>query len=418
MFFNSIFAAVKISLRNLAATKLRSFLTMLGIVIGVASVIIIFSIGQSAQALILDQIKGIGSNLVVVIPGASDEDGPPPAAFGISITTLKYDDLKALRNKKNVPEAENGAGYVLGTSIATSKYEEKSISFTGTTSSYLEVESTEVERGRFFTEEEERNLSRVVVLGEKVAEELFGTNDPLNQSIKIKDQKYTVIGVLVERGAAGFGASSQDDTVFVPLKSAQKLILGIDHLGFARMKIEQPELIPSAREHIAMTLRDRHNIDNPENDDFSIRDQASALETLTTVTNALRYFLLAIGTVSLIVGGVGIMNIMLIAVNQRIREVGTRKAVGAKNSDVLSQFVVESSAVSFIGGVVGIVLGILVSLVVAVVVQYLGYNWPFLISPVSIVVATLVSIGIGVIFGLYPARKAAKISPMEALRYE
>lgn len=413
-----LFNAIKISLRNLTASKLRSFLTILGVVIGVASVIIIFSIGISAQELILDQIKGIGSNLVAVIPGASDDEGPPSAIFGISTVTLTYDDLRALRDQKNVPEAEDGAGYVLGTTIATSKNEELVISFIGTTASYIDVEDAEIEQGRFFAEEEERNLSRVVVLGITVAQDLFANENPLNQDIKINEQKYTVVGVLQERGAAGFGMSSQDDTVFIPLKTAQKLILGINHLGFARMKIQDSTRIESAKEHIKMTIRDRHNISDPNNDDFTVQDQATALEILTTVTNALRYFLLAIGTVSLVVGGVGIMNIMLIAVNQRIKEVGTRKAVGAKNSDILTQFIVESAAVSFLGGVVGIILGVIVAFVIAIIVQYLGYNWPFRVSLVSIMVATLVSISIGVVFGLYPARKAAKISPMEALRYE
>ncbi len=413
-----LFNAIKISLRNLAASKLRSFLTILGVLIGVASVIIIFSIGISAQEMILDQIKGIGSNLVAVMPGASDEDGPPAAIFGISVTTLTYDDLRALRDQKNVPEAEDGAGYVLGTAVATSKNEELIISFMGTTASYPNVENTKIEQGRFFTHEEERNLSRVVVLGMTIAKDLFANENPLNQDVKINEQKYTVIGVLQERGAAGFGVSSQDDTVFIPIKTAQKIILGINHLGFIRMKIQDSAKIESAKEHIKMTVRDRHNISDPDNDDFTVRDMATALEALTTVTNALRYFLLAIGTVSLMVGGVGIMNIMLIAVSQRIKEVGTRKAVGAKNSDILTQFIVESAAVSFLGGVAGIILGVIVAFIVAIVVQYLGYNWPFRVSLVSIVVATLVSISIGVVFGLYPARKAAKISPMEALRYE
>ncbi|MEA2007271.1 MAG: ABC transporter permease [Patescibacteria group bacterium] len=413
-----LYNAVKISLRNLAASKLRSFLTVLGVVIGVASVIIIFSVGISAQELILDQIKGIGSNLVIVLPGASNEDGSPTAVFGIMTTTFTYDDLQALRNKKNVPEVEAAAGYVLGTTVASSKNEEKLASFTGVTASYLEVESTQVERGRFFTEEEERGLARVTVLGVEIADELFPDEDPINKNLKVGDQKYMVVGVLEERGAAAFGATSQDDTIFVPLKTAQKLIMGINHLGFARLKIEDAQLIDLAKENVTLTLRDRHNISNPENDDFSVRDQASALETLTTVTNALRYFLLAIGTVSLVVGGVGIMNIMLIAVSQRIKEVGTRKAVGAKNSDILTQFIIESSAVSFLGGIVGVVLGVLVSFVVSFVVQYLGYNWPFRVSLLSILVASLISIMIGVSFGLYPAKKASKISPMEALRYE
>lgn len=413
-----IFSPIKISIKYLLAAKFRSFLTILGIIIGVASVIIIMAIGQSAQALILDQITGIGSNLIGVLPGASDEKGPPAAALGIIITTLKYNDLKALTNRRNVPEVSEGAGYVLGTQGVSYKSNNLTLSVTGTTASYIDVENTDVAAGRFFNSNEENNLSRVAVVGSNVAKDLFEGNDPIGKEIKIKDQNFNVIGILEKRGSAGFGLSSQDDTIYVPLKTAQKLILGIDHLGFIRLKVKDSALIPSAIANTKTTLRERHHISDPINDDFSVRDQASALDTIKKVTDILRYFLLTIGTISLIVGGVGIMSIMLIAVSQRIREVGLRKAVGAKNSDVRNQFLVESAFISFLGGFAGIVIGVLISFLISVVAHLLGYNWQFLISWQSIVVATAVSVGIGIIFGLYPALKASRISPMEALRYE
>lgn len=413
-----ILNAIKISIKNLAASKLRSFLTILGIVIGVASVIIIFSIGRSAQDLILDQIKGVGSNLVVVLPGASDENGPPAAAFGIVTTTLKHSDLEALQNSKNVPEVEDAAGYVSGTTSVSSRLEDLALTFTGTTASYVNVENAKIESGRFFTQEEDLGLARVAVLGKTAAEDLFGDKSPLNEKIQIKNQNFTVIGVFAERGSTTFGVASQDESVYVPLRSAQKLLLGIDHLGFIRLKVESAQLVPFALGNIKATLRERHGISNPVDDDFSVRDLASALETVTRVTDVLRYFLLAIGTVSLLVGGVGIMNIMLISVNQRIREIGVRRAIGARKIDMMVQFVVESTAVSLLGGVVGIVLGIGVSFVASVVVQALGYNWKFLLSPLSVLVAAVAAISIGVVFGFYPAFKASKISPMEALRYE
>ncbi|MFA6160333.1 MAG: ABC transporter permease [Parcubacteria group bacterium] len=413
-----IISPIKISLKYLLAAKFRSFLTILGIIIGVASVIIIMAIGQSAQALILDQITGIGSNLIGVLPGASDENGPPATAMGISITTLKYDDLKVLRNGKDVPEVTDGAGYVLGT--ATTEYDGTNLnaSFQGATASYVNVENAKVAEGRFISEDEETNMSRVAVIGFNLKEDLFGGDDPLNKVIKIKDQNFTVVGVLEERGSSGFGVSSQDDTVFVPLKTAQKLLLGIDHLGFIRLKVRDASLISLAKENIARTLRESHDIDDPANDDFSVRDMASAVEIVTKVTNVLRYFLLAIGTISLIVGGVGIMNIMLLAVNQRIREVGLRKAVGAKNSDVWTQFIIESVFISFLGGVIGIIIGIAISGLAAIIIQSLQYVWPFIISWQSIVSAIGISFAIGIIFGIYPAGKASRISPMEALRYE
>jgi len=413
-----IISAIKISYKNLMAAKFRSFLTILGIIIGVASLIIIMAIGQSAQALILDQVTGIGSDLIGVLPGASDEKGPPATALGISITSLKYEDLNALRDKKNVPEVLSGAGYVLGTNAVSYKGNNLNASFEGTTASYLEVENAELSSGRFFSKDEESDMSRVAVLGSKIVKDIFLEEDPLGKVIKLKDQNFVVIGIFKERGSTGFGVTSQDEAVFVPIKTAQKLLLGIDHLGFIRLKVKDTQLIPQAKTSIKMTLRERHDIDDSANDDFSVRDLASAVEIITQITDVLRYFLLAIGGISLIVGGVGIMNIMLLSVSQRIREVGLRKAVGAKKSDVEIQFLVESVFISFLGGVGGVIIGILISFVVAVIIQSLQYTWPFIISWQSVIVATLVSIIIGIAFGIYPARKASKISPMEALRYE
>jgi putative ABC transport system permease protein len=410
---------IKISYKNLVAAKFRSFLTMLGIIIGVGSVILIMAIGQSAQELILDQVKGIGTNLIGVIPGASsDDNSPPPAAMGISVTTFTYDDLEALRNSRNVPEVVDGAGYVIGSEEVSYNGTKKSISFTGTTASYIDVETAEMEKGRFFTKEEETNLSKIAIVGNKMAEYFFGHDDPLGKTIKIKDQSFNVVGVFKSRGSSAFGLSGQDDSVFVPLKTGQKILLGTNYLSYARLKIKSPDLIPSAIANTKMTLRERHHIKDPSKDDFSVRDQAAALETVTNITNILRYFLLAIGTVSLVVGGVGIMNVMLIAVNQRVREVGLRKAVGARNLEIITQFLIESATISSLGGIIGIIMGIFLSFIASVIIQALDYYWPFIVSVPSIFIAFGVSVLIGILFGIYPARKASKISPMEALRYE
>ena len=410
---------IKISYKNLTAAKFRSFLTMLGIIIGVSSVVLIMAIGQSAQELILDQIKGIGTNLIGVIPGASSsENSPPPAAMGISITTLTYDDLEALRNGRNVPEVEDGAGYVIGSESVAYNGFDKTLSFMGVTANYINVETAEVAKGRFFTKEEEINLSKVAVLGSQVAQDLFGSDDPLGKTIRIKEQNFNVVGIFKDRGSSAFGLGSQDDSVFIPLKTGQKILLGISYLTFARLKVKSPELIPSAIANTKLTLRERHNIKDPAKDDFSVRDQASALEMVTNITNILRYFLLAIGTVSLIVGGVGIMNVMLIAVNQRVREVGLRKAVGARNSEIISQFLIESATISSLGGIIGIIMGVFLAFLASVIIPALGYFWPLIISPESVLVAFGVSLLIGIIFGIYPARRASRVSPMEALRYE
>jgi len=414
----NLLSPIKISYRNLLASKLRSFLTILGIIIGVASVIMIMAVGLSAQEFIVSQVEGVGSNLIVVLPGASDEEGPPAIAFGIAVTTLTYEDLRDLQNERKVPEVEAAAGYVSGTVSVSENGDTINSSMNGTTAGYIKVENAEIASGRFFSEDEEQNLSRVAVLGSQLAEDLFDDQDPINKKIKINDNSFTVIGLLDERGAGSFGASDQDNSVFIPLKTAQKMILGIDHLGFIRLKAKEAYMIESAKQSIKEVLREQHDINDPANDDFSVRDQASILEIITTVTDVLRYFLLVVGSISLVVGGIGIMNIMLIAVNQRIREVGLRKSLGAKSRDVLIQFLMESSTVSFIGGGLGIIFGVLISFLIYLGMNIAGYEWEFIISPASVFVAVIISIAIGLVFGMYPARKAAKISPMEALRYE
>lgn len=397
------------------AAKFRSFLTILGIIIGIASVIVVMAIGASAQQLILDQVSGIGSNLVGVLPGASDEKGPPASVFGIITTTLKLKDLEAIMQKKNVPNAVAASGYVSG--IATAKYRENSVqsNFQGVSADFQNVEKTELKSGRFFTNEEDMGLARVAVLGAKRAEEFFGNDDPLGKVFNLKDINFTVIGVFNKRASAG---SNPDELVYIPVQTAQKLLLGIDYLNFARIKIDSVDNMTRAVADIKLTLRAQHRIKDSTNDDFSVRDTAQALVTITNITNVLKYFLVGIAAISLVVGGIGIMNIMLISVQQRIREVGLRKAVGARNRHIITQFLIEAIFLTLIGGVIGIIFGILVSFLASVIINYLGYTWQFIISFSSIVVATGVSMAIGIIFGLYPARKASRISPMEALRYE
>jgi putative ABC transport system permease protein len=227
---------------------------------------------------------------------------------------------------------------------------------------------------------------------------------------------FTVVGVLSERGSVGF--SNTDDMIYVPLFSGQKLLLGIDYINFMRIKVDSKDNLDRAVVDVKKTLREQHKIKADASDDFSVRNSAQAIETLTTVTNVLKYFLAAVAAISLIVGGVGIMNIMLISVHQRVREVGLRKAVGAKNGHIILQFLLEAIFITFIGGIFGIILGTLIALLAAVVIKSLGYDWEFIIAPSAIMLATSVSVAIGLIFGIYPARKASRISPMEALRYE
>ena len=398
------------------AVKFRSFLTILGIIIGIASVVVVMAIGGSAQKLIINQVSGVGSNLIGVLPGASEEDGPPASAMGIVVTTLKYADLIALKEKRNVPNLTGVSAYVSGSATVKSKTESFQASYQGVTASLLDVEDIKLQSGRFFMPEEDTNLARVAVLGSNRAADLFPNVDPIGKTITLKDINFTVVGVLAERGSVGF--SNTDDMINTPLFSAQKLLLGIDYINFMRIKIDFQENVDRAVIDVKKTLREKHRIKDDANDDFSVRNSAQAIDMLTTVTNVLKYFLAAVAAISLIVGGVGIMNIMLISVHQRVREVGLRKAVGAKNIHIISQFLIEAIFITLIGGILGIIFGIIVAFLAAVIIKSLGYDWEFIITLSSMALATSVSVAIGIIFGIYPARKASKISPMEALRYE
>jgi len=410
--------SIRVSVTALLANKVRSFLTMLGIIIGVGAVIVIMAVGAGAQSLILAQVESLGTNLIGVLPGKAEEEGPPASMMGIVITTLTYDDVLALRKKKNVPNIIEAVGYTKGIGTVSWGSHSYDTNLSGCTAGYTEVEGGEMERGRFFTENEERSMARVVVLGSTVKDELFGPSEAVGQRIKIKKHTFEVIGVQKERGTVAF--QDYDDQVFLPLKTMQKLIAGVNYLAMIRAKIDSDADVERVINDVAITLREQHDIDDPtgSSDDFTVRSAAQALDMITTVTNALRYFLAAMAALSLIVGGIGIMNIMLVSVNERTREIGLRKAVGANNFNIMSQFLMEAVTVTVIGGIVGIIGGALISYIISVGANFLGYDWAFVVSFLSIILAVGVSMMIGLIFGLYPAHKASKLEPIEALRYE
>ncbi|MFA6467018.1 MAG: ABC transporter permease [Patescibacteria group bacterium] len=400
----------------LKRNKMRSFLTSLGIVIGISSVVIIMSVGAGAQSLVVNQIQGIGGDLLAILPGASDDSGPPAAVMGLNITTLTAEDIEDIAVR--VPEITAAAAYVRGVATATWQNKTDDTSFLGTTGNYMQVEEgAELQSGNFFSEEEAQSTAKVAVLGSKVADELFGGNsDPIGERVKINKESFRIIGVMEERGTAGF--QDQDDQIFIPISTAQKLMLGINYLTFARAKVAPGSDVDFVIEQVKTVLRDRHGVDDPQGDDFSVRSSESTLDTLKSITDALNYFLGMVAAISLLVGGIGIMNIMLVSVAESTKEIGLRKAVGATRLDISLHFLIQTIILSFLGGFIGIVWGILISFLASVVAQAMGYNWDFVISVASIVISLAFTIVVALAFGWYPASQAARLNPIEALRHE
>lgn len=426
---SNFLSEIKVTIKDLLSRKGRSFLTILGIIIGVAGVIIIISLGAGAQSLVLGQVTKLGTNLIGILPGKSNDNGPPAAVFGIQIKTLSLRDVEAIKDKNKVPYATAVASFVSGNVTIISGRESVDTSFTATDGTYPKVQNLEMEKGQFFSEEEGNAGSNVIVLGYDVATSLFPNGNELGQIVKIKIPNnnravttdvgsipFRVIGVQKKMGTVAF--QNQDDQVFIPFSIGQRQLLGIDYIQFVRVKVDDAVNVKVTMEDIKRVLREQHRIINPSDDDFSVRDLADAIKILTSITGTLSVFLSLMAGISLIVGGIGIMNIMLVTVSERTREIGLRKAIGATRRNIRNQFLFESIILTLSGGIVGIILGILISYLIAVGARFAGYDWAFIVSPIAILLAVGVSILTGVIFGLYPAIKAAKLDPIVALRYE
>ncbi|MDD5673171.1 MAG: ABC transporter permease [Chitinivibrionales bacterium] len=407
--------AVKNSYQMLVRNKMRSFLTMLGIIIGVMSVIVVMSLGESAQGLILNEIKSMGSNLIGVLPGGTIENGPPASAFGVVITTLKNKDGEDILRGNN-PHVEGVAMTVRGNDIIYWNGNKLSATFLGTSASYMIVQDAVMDEGRFFTDDEDLSNAKVAVIGSDAAKELFGDQDPLGNKIKIKESNFTIIGVFKKKG--GGLMQSQDKEVFVPLKTAQNLLLGINYINSMAIKVDGPDNVSAVQDYVTQVLRENHNITDPKDDDFTVRATTSAIEAISQITDAVKFFLVAISAISLVVGGFGIMNIMLATVQERTKEIGLRKAVGAKSSQITLQFLIEAVFITFVSGIFGIILGTPIAAAVASVAGAMGYAWDLIISPSSVFWGCFVSVSVGLIFGIIPARKASLLDPIEALRYE
>jgi putative ABC transport system permease protein len=399
--------------KNILANKRRSLLTMLGMIIGVGSVISIMAIGAGAQSYVFSQLQVFGGNLIGVTPGGETESGAPASVFGTVITTLTYEDAKSIGE---IPHIVAVTPYANGNEKVSYGEKAKNVAFAGVTSDFLEVENSKMGSGRFISEEENGSVSRSVVLGYEVARNFFSQDDPLGKKIKIGQDSFTVIGVMTKKGSTLL--SDQDQQIYVPVRTAQKVLLGINHISLLRGKVDNEKNIPPVLQQMEQVLRNNHGIKEGMKDDFTVRSMSQALDIIGTVTGAISLFLGAIAAISLLVGGVGIMNIMLVAVTERTREIGLRKAVGAKRKDIILQFLTEAVMLTFVGALIGIILGASFSYIIALIVSYVGYHWEFIVTPVSIAVSVTVAAAIGLVFGIYPAYKAAGLNAIESLRYE
>ncbi len=410
--------AFKTATRSLTHGKMRSILTMLGIVIGIASVIILMSIGQSAQDLILGQVQSIGSNLIVITPGAPSSNGfsAPAAAQGIIITSLKQKDLDALAREPSITAV---AAAVSGQAEAVYSNNNKTISYQGVTADMFQVRNLTVKSGVTFSKGDVDSANHVAVIGPDLAVTLFGPNvNPLDKTIRLKDISFRVVGVLSKGGTGAFGVD-QGNLVIIPITVAQTQLLGLSYFNDILVQGNPSYDIDFVKSRITSTLRQDHGITDPKKDDFNIQTQADILSILGSITSILTLFLAAIASISLVVGGIGIMNIMLVSVTERTREIGLRKAVGATNADIQQQFLIESVLLTSIGGLIGIIIGaFFVGLVYFVLSTFTTIGWVFAF-PISAVVLGLLVSGIsGIAFGIYPARQAARKNPIDALRYE
>ena len=403
------------ALKGVGTHKSRSALTILGIVIGITSIILIMSLGQGAQDLILNQIQGMGSKTIVVIPGREPK-GPSDAAQVFS-DSLKERDLEALKRKTNVPTLGAIMPLVFGGDTGIYGGETYRLTIFGSTDLIAKIFDIAVSEGSFFTEEDVKGRADVVVIGSKVKEELFGSGEALGKKIKIKNRSLRVVGVLAKKGQVSF--FNFDEAALIPYTTAQQYIFGSKYFHRFIVEAEEEAMIAQTVGDIERTLRNEHDITNPEKDDFFVETQADLAARLSTVTDVLTLFLVSVAAISLVVGGIGIMNIMLVSVTERTREIGLRKALGATDGNILTQFLLEAIMLTGVGGAIGIMLGGAFSFAASVVLtRVFELAWVFTLPFSAVAIGVAVATGVGLVFGIYPARQASRKSPMEALRYE
>jgi putative ABC transport system permease protein len=402
-------AIIRIAMRALARNKMRSGLTMLGIIIGVGAVIAMVGIGQGAQQQVQDQINAMGSNVLFVASGTVNRGG---MRMGWGATkTLVYDDMTAiLRECPAVAMAAPGSSTTAQVVFGNDNW---STNINGTEPQYLDIRNWPLEAGVPFTPGDVETAANVAIIGETVRKNLFGATDPLGQTIRIKNLPFKVVGALSPKGQSAAMGQDQDDTIIIPITTLQKKLTGDTWLRWIMVSAKSREASYTAQQQIESLLRDRHRIRSGQDDDFFVRNLADIADLADQASRVFTLLLASIASVSLLVGGIGIMNIMLVSVTERTREIGIRMAIGATESDVQRQFLIEAVVLSLIGGGIGILFGVASSFLISGIL-----HWAVQVSVLSIVIAALFSAAVGIFFGFYPARKAARLDPIEALRYE
>ncbi len=410
--------ALQFALKSLRAQKLRSVLTILGISIGIAVVITIMAAGRGLDKLVMSELEIYSADTISIetkIPATSktSNENAVGQSTGIVITTLNDKDIEDIDNHPNITATY---GWVVGQEVVRYQGEDKVTMIMGEGYNMPEVESFDIVSGRMFTKDEEDSLSQVVVIGHGVNERFFGDQDAVGKTVYIKNKPFRIVGVAAERGAAFF--MDMDDIVIIPTKTMQKRILGIDYVRSIITKVKDRTKLSETVTELEEIIRENHEITDPDRDDFAISTMEEAANMLKSVVGGITFLLVALVCISLVVGGVGIMNIMYVSVTERTFEIGLRKSLGAKKKDILWQFLTEATVLTSIGGVVGIVLGALLALLVYLAATYFNMAWVYSIPISSIILSLTFSAAVGLFFGLYPARKAAALDPIEALRRE
>jgi putative ABC transport system permease protein len=412
--------AFRQSIKALRSNLGRTILTTLGIMIGIATVILVLSAGAGFRVFVNDQIASLGTNTLVITtkvpPTTKNRAAGKTSGIGsgnfnasVAITSLKVKDLEDIKRLANVT---NDYGMAAGQAVASYRDAKKSEMFIGASAARFDIDKGTLKDGRFFTDGEDQGAAQVVLLGSNVADELFGQDPPIGKYLRLGTLNFQVIGIYSPR------SQEMDDMIFMPLVTAQKKMLGIDHIIRAVVEMRDTNLAEATADDVRNVLRHNHDITDPAKDDFMVATQADVLGTLNTIFNGITILLVAIAAISLIVGGVGIMNIMYVVVTERTAEIGLKKALGAKDSDILNEFLVESVLVTVLGGVIGIILGAFLEWVLAAIATASGLAWPFTLPLYAVAIGVGVSAAIGISFGVLPARSAAMLSPIEALGHE